>query len=150
MSDFFRTSTPVRTSLGSPTKARVDHLLDVAVGIDHGAPSAASMQTMLPSCRSGRWRAAGLLDGLTISLLIELARTISTMSTVARVGDAKPPANSDLMLSLQHRVDLRAAAVDDHRVEAGELEQRDVRRRPAELLVAHGGPPNFTTTVLSS
>ena len=63
----------------------------------------------------------------TISLLIEPARTISATSAVAasvtRRAVDELAANPE---ALEHRADLRAAAVDDHRVDADRLEQHDV------------------------
>ena len=50
---------------------------------------------------------------------------------------------------LQHRADLRAAAVHDHRVQADELQQHDVLREAVlqrSSIIAW--PPYFTTTVL--
>ena len=76
---------------------------------------------------------------LTICLLMLPASTISTISTVAEVGD--PEALDELALDLEaveHRLDLRAAAVHHDRVDADLLEQHDVAREGlAELGRAH-------------
>jgi hypothetical protein len=56
------------------------------------------------------------------------------------VGDAKPALEFRFDAHLrQHRADLRTAAVNDDRVDAGLLQQRDVAGESfAELGIAHG------------
>ncbi len=80
------------------------------------------------------------LMSATISLLIEPASTISTISTVLRSVTRRPPSNLDLDAHLrQHRADLRAAAMDDDRVDARLLQKRDIAGEGlAELGIAHG------------
>ena len=75
----------------------------------------------------------------TICLLIEPASTISTISTVALSVMRRPAEKRDLMPSfVEHRADLRPAAVDDHRIDAGLLEQHHVAGEIAPGgLVAH-------------
>ena len=76
----------------------------------------------------------------TICLLIEPDSTISTISTVAAVGDAQAVDERALDLEpLEHLADLRPAAMDDDRVDADLLQQHDVLREElAERVVAHG------------
>ena len=80
------------------------------------------------------------LISATISLLIEPASTISTISTVCWSVTRRPPSNLRFDAHLgQHRADLRAAAMHDDRIDAGLLQQRDVAGEGlAELDVAHG------------
>ena len=58
----------------------------------------------------------------------------------ALVGDAEPGAEFRLDAELvEHLADLRAAAVDDHRLDAGSFQQRDVAGKGlGKLRVAHG------------
>ena len=75
----------------------------------------------------------------TICLLIEPASTISTISTVGLSVTRRPPEKRELDAELlQHGADLRPAAVNDHRIDAGLLEQNHVAREVALLgLVPH-------------
>ena len=100
-----------------------------------------SANTMLPSLpHSPIAHSPSALISATISLLIEPASTISTISTVFWSVTRRPPSNSRFDAHLgQHRADLRAAAMHDDRVDAGLLEQRDVAGEGlAERGVAHG------------
>ena len=75
----------------------------------------------------------------TICLLIEPASTISTISTVALSVMRRPAGKARLDAQLlQHRADLRPAAVNHDGIDAGLLEQHHVAREVApRLLVAH-------------
>ena len=68
------------------------------------------------------------------------ASTCSTISIVAVSVTRMPRTKRGSMPGLAHgRVDLRAAAVDDHRVHADVLEQRHVlRERVLQLVALHG------------
>ena len=75
----------------------------------------------------------------TICLLIEPASTISTISMVGLSVTLRPPGELRFDAELlQHRADLRAAAMDDDRIDAGLLQQHHVLGEVARLvLVAH-------------
>ena len=102
----------------------------------HLAPRGCSSPS-LPERPTARppWR----LIRLTISLLILPTSTISTTSIVGCVGDAHAAHEVRLDAELfEHAADLRAAAVDDHRVDADVLQQHDVLREALlELVVGH-------------
>ena len=75
----------------------------------------------------------------TICLLIEPASTISTISIVGLSVTRRPPEKCDSMPRLlEHRANLRAAAVHDHRIDARLLQKHHVLGEVARLrFVAH-------------
>jgi hypothetical protein len=133
-------------------EAEIEHALDVGIGIDHGlARLFGEDHVAVLAAQADRPLALGvderddlLVDRAGQHHLDDLDRLL--------VGDAQAALEFRFDAQLvQHRRDLRAAAVDDDRIDAGLLQQRDVAgERLAEFASPMAWPPYFTTTVLFS
>ena len=137
--------------VGLADEAEVDDVLDVAAAAARVTLRAITMLPSLPHRPIARPpcgvdRADDLLvDRAGEHHLDDLDRRL--------VGDAQ--AGGELRLDaelVEHRADLRPAAVDDHRIDAGLLEQDhvagEIARRSCSSPIAW--PPYFTTIVASS
>ena len=122
-------------------KTEIDDLFDIGIRIDDCPRRLSAQTTMEPSLpHRPIAQAPSALMVATICLLIEPASTISTTSTVSFVGDPeaalKCAFNAELV---QHGTDLRPAAMDDDRIDAGLLEQRHVAGKGlGQARIAHG------------
>ena len=123
-----RSSTSVRIRDGSPTKPRSSTSSMLAVGVAPGARQLGRLDQAAVLAATGR-RALppAAWIAVTICLLILPASTISTISTVAASVTRRPVDELALDLEpVEHRLDLRPAAVHHDRVDADLLEQHDV------------------------
>ena len=133
-------------------EAEIDHLLDLRIGIDHGARELARHHHVAVLAAQPDRLAAGSVD-VADHLLVDRAGE-HHLDDFQRplVGDAQ--AGGVLRLDadlLEHGVDLRSAAVHDDRIDRGLLQQHDVAGELARQCSSPmAWPPYFTTTVASS
>mgnify|MGYP002653728774 CR=1 FL=1 len=128
--------------VGLADEAEIDHLLDVRVRIDHLARRLLGEHQVAVLAAQADGLAAGGID-VAHDLLVDGAGQHHFHDFQrARVGDAKPRRELRLHAgTLEHRLDLRPAAMHHHRIDRGLLEQHDVaRERARHLLVAHRVP----------
>ncbi len=121
-------------------EAEVDDFLDIGTGIDHGAGDLAREHHVAVLAAKADRLAAGLVDEAD-DLLVDRAREhhLDDLDR-RRVGDAQAAGEFRLDAEpLEHVADLRPAAVHDHRIDGGLLQQHDVAgEAPRHLLLAHG------------
>ena len=121
-------------------EAEIDHALDFRAGIDHGARQLARDHHIAVLAAQAHGLAAGLVD-VADHLFVDRAGQHHFDDFERRgVGDAQPRGELRLHAdALEHGLDLRAAAVHDHRIDRGLLEQHDVAGELArEIFLAHG------------
>src|ERR1700728_1446085 len=121
-------------------KTEINNFLDMRVRIDHGARQLARDDHVAVLAAEADRLAAGFVD-VGDHLLVDQAGQHHFDDFERRgIGNAKPGGILRLHADpLEHRFDLRAAAVHDHRVDGGLLQEHDILGEFArQMFFAHG------------